>query len=164
MRERVRKSLLKKEGRGLTLSTFHSLGLNILKKHIDRLGFHMPFMLQTPGDLETILIDSLKQRKIDPKLFPPKLILSHISRLKNMGEDYKRSLENSDKEIDAIVLDIFDEYVKIGDMILFISFLFFIFSIFFGKTEKQSNYKVTIPFALVVCVAILYTISFDLLV
>ena len=113
MRERVRKSLIKKEGRGLTLSTFHSLGLNILKKYIDRLGFHMPFMLQTPGDLESLLIDSLKQRKIDPKLFPPKLILSHISRLKNMGADYKRSLETSGKEIDLIVLDIFDEYVQI---------------------------------------------------
>lgn len=73
----------------------------------------MPFMLQTPGDLESLLIDSLKQRKIDPKLFPPKLILSHISRLKNMGADYKRSLETSGKEIDLIVLDIFDEYVQI---------------------------------------------------
>ncbi|HMZ63727.1 MAG TPA: UvrD-helicase domain-containing protein, partial [Leptospiraceae bacterium] len=67
MKDRVRKLLNKKESRGLTLSTFHALGLNILKKFIDKLGYHNPFILQTPGDLEGIIQDLLKQRKIDTK-------------------------------------------------------------------------------------------------
>lgn len=112
MKDRVRKLLNKKESRGLTLSTFHALGLNILKKFIDKLGYHNPFILQTPGDLEGIIQDLLKQRKIDTKTFPPKLILSHISRIKNMGEEYKKSLEYSEKEVDHIALDVFPEYVE----------------------------------------------------
>lgn len=112
MKERVRKLLNKKETRGITLSTFHSLGLNMLKKHIEKLGYHNPFILQTPGDLESLISDLLKQRKIDPKEIQPKVILSGISRIKNMGESYKNSLEFSLKETDKIAFELFDEYTK----------------------------------------------------
>jgi DNA helicase-2/ATP-dependent DNA helicase PcrA len=77
--------LPKKKTRGLELSTFHSLGLKICKKFIDKLGYKIPFLLKTPSELELTISDLLKKYKINPKDVNLKMVLSHISLFKNTG-------------------------------------------------------------------------------
>jgi len=60
MRERVSALLPGKAGRGLTVSTFHSLGLNILRQEAHHLGYKPRFSLLDAADAQGILADILK--------------------------------------------------------------------------------------------------------
>jgi DNA helicase-2/ATP-dependent DNA helicase PcrA len=113
LRERVLSMVPRKELRGIVLSTFHSLGLQILKKDIEKLGYHKHFLLQTPSDIESILVDILKQKKIEFKEIPIPVIQSHISKLKNMGEKYKDYLESNPSESGMIALSIYEDYNQV---------------------------------------------------
>lgn len=67
MEERVRKMIPKQKLKGIVLSTFHSLGLNILKKHIALLGYKQPFLLMNQNDQEGFLTTLLIANKIELK-------------------------------------------------------------------------------------------------
>ncbi|MEM7184377.1 MAG: UvrD-helicase domain-containing protein [Spirochaetota bacterium] len=110
MAERVKKMVDKKKLRGIELSTFHALGLKILKRYIDRLGYKVPFNLQTPMDLEGVIADLLKAQKVDPKEVDPKLVLSVISRIKNSGDVYRSQLHTSEKEHEMVADAIYEDY------------------------------------------------------
>ena len=57
MKERVSQTLGKKESRGLKVSTFHTLGLNIIKKHVTTLGYKAGFSLFDDKDSYALLND-----------------------------------------------------------------------------------------------------------
>ncbi|MDT0596449.1 DNA helicase Rep [Glaciecola petra] len=57
MKERVSSTLGKKASRGLKVSTFHTLGLNIIKKHITTLGYKAGFSLFDDKDTFALLND-----------------------------------------------------------------------------------------------------------
>ncbi len=57
MRERVAKTLGKAEARGLTISTFHTLGLNMIKSHAADLGLKAGFSLFDERDASSLLKD-----------------------------------------------------------------------------------------------------------
>src|SRR5436190_11591856 len=92
MRERVTELIprapRKKEGRkadGPTISTFHSLGVRILRQHIEALGYKKNFVIydesEQLGAIRKILSHlSAKGEKIDAKQ-----VLGFISRFKNNG-------------------------------------------------------------------------------
>jgi ATP-dependent DNA helicase Rep len=60
MRERVAELLPGKQGRGLTVSTFHSLGLHILRHEARRIGYKPRFSVLDAADAQQILSDILK--------------------------------------------------------------------------------------------------------
>lgn len=84
MRERVHTLLGSKKSRGLSLLTFHSLGVRILKKEITRLGYHQNFSIYDQSDQISIVREALKHYH-DEKKFDQKEIQSKISFLKNAG-------------------------------------------------------------------------------
>lgn len=55
MKERVSQTLGKNEARGLTVSTFHTLGLGIIKKEIKTLGYKPNFSLLDDQDTSALL-------------------------------------------------------------------------------------------------------------
>jgi len=57
MKERVSQTLGKKSSRGLKVSTFHTLGLNIIKKHVTTLGYKAGFSLFDDKDSYALLND-----------------------------------------------------------------------------------------------------------
>jgi ATP-dependent DNA helicase Rep len=57
MKERVSQTLGKKASRGLKVSTFHTLGLNIIKKHVTTLGYKAGFSLFDDKDSLALLSD-----------------------------------------------------------------------------------------------------------
>ena len=59
MKERVGTLLKKGEGRGLTVSTFHNLGLNIIRKEHARLGYKPGFSIFDDGDIKALLTEVL---------------------------------------------------------------------------------------------------------
>ena len=57
MKERVGNLMTGKEGRGLTVSTFHNLGLNIIRKEVDALGYKPGFSIFDSQDVLALLKD-----------------------------------------------------------------------------------------------------------
>ncbi|WP_100644079.1 DNA helicase Rep [Alteromonas facilis] len=82
MRERVAQTLGKKEARGLMVSTFHTLGLNIIKKHVSQLGLKAGFSLFDDKDSIALLKD-LTDEVFDGDKDQLKLLQTCISNWKN---------------------------------------------------------------------------------
>ncbi|WP_349616470.1 DNA helicase Rep [Azotobacter salinestris] len=61
MKERVGTLLRGAEGKGLTVSTFHNLGLNIIRKEHARLGYKPGFSIFDEGDIKALLTDIMQK-------------------------------------------------------------------------------------------------------
>ena len=63
--------------------TFHAACCRILRRYIDHLGYDPRFTIYDTADSERVIKDILRERSLDEKSFPPRLILSlsliHIS-------------------------------------------------------------------------------------
>ena len=81
MLERTEHLLGKKKSSLLTLSTFHALGVRILRSEIQKLGYGRFFSIYDTSDQLSIIREALKKYKAD-KSFDRKMILSKISFLK----------------------------------------------------------------------------------
>ncbi|MGV3621109.1 MAG: ATP-dependent helicase [Archangium sp.] len=71
---------------GVTLSTFHAFGAEVLREHLHKLGFPKKFAIVDTGDQIALVRRAMKERQIDDKVFDPRKILTLISRAKNSGE------------------------------------------------------------------------------
>lgn len=110
MAERLRKMIPREKLKGIILSTFHSLGLKILKEHITKLGYHETFLLFNSGDQESFVSELLKIKKLDPKKIPPKEILRRISYYKNtLGTAKNQSLDVMD-EFNVVAQELYPLY------------------------------------------------------
>jgi ATP-dependent DNA helicase Rep len=66
MKERVGTMLKGREGYGLTVSTFHTLGLNIIRGELKALGYKSGFSLFDPEDAKALLRDLMnKDAQVD---------------------------------------------------------------------------------------------------
>ncbi|MBU0654593.1 MAG: DNA helicase Rep [Gammaproteobacteria bacterium] len=65
MRERASKLLSKEESKGLTVSTFHTLGLNIIKREAKRLGYKNNFSILDAQDSGAILKELAHKQEIE---------------------------------------------------------------------------------------------------
>lgn len=92
--------MLGEDGNSVWAMTFHAACCRILRREIDRLGYHSDFTIYDTSDSEKIMKEVLKAKNLDEKSFPPKMLLNAISRAKErliMPEDYAFSeLSNSD--------------------------------------------------------------------
>ena len=61
MKERVGTLLKGSEARGLTVSTFHNLGMNIIRKEYARLGYKPGFSIFDDGDIKALLSDIMQK-------------------------------------------------------------------------------------------------------
>ncbi|MCF2949283.1 DNA helicase Rep [Paraglaciecola aquimarina] len=101
MKERVGQTLGKKEARGLKVSTFHTLGLNIIKSEVKALGIKPGFSLFDDKDSMSLLKD-LTEVELDGDKELLSVLQSRISNWKNdliLPEHLKgQSLSASDAE------------------------------------------------------------------
>lgn len=82
MRERVRKLLSKEAGEGLHISTFHSLGLRIIREETETLGYKRNFSILDSDDCTNIVRDILRSDTSGDKTLPDK-VRWQISSWKN---------------------------------------------------------------------------------
>ncbi|MEC8918968.1 DNA helicase Rep [Salinicola sp. MIT1003] len=82
MKERVGQMLKGREGHGLTVSTFHNLGLNIIRRELKTLGFRPGFSLFDPEDAKALLRD-LMQKEADTDAEQINAVQNRISQWKN---------------------------------------------------------------------------------
>lgn len=113
MKERVSK-LLGVGGDDVWVSTFHALGVRILRRDIDKLGYNRAFSITDSGEQKTLVKRILKDLDLDPKKNDPRAILGAISNAKNnlqTPRDYKKTHSTSNP-FEEVVGNVYAEYQK----------------------------------------------------
>jgi DNA helicase-2/ATP-dependent DNA helicase PcrA len=100
MRERVLNEIKKyasEQDQIPFVSTFHSLGVFIIKENARILGLNKYFSILDEGDASSIIKDILKELDLDPKQYDPKKIKGVISREKGKFMDLEDYVGESNK-------------------------------------------------------------------
>ena len=113
MRERV-DDLIGFGAESVWISTFHSMCVRILRRHIDLLGYESSFTIYDTDDQKTLMKDVCKYLKIDTKELREREILSEISSAKN---ELITPLQYREENIGVSfrskrIADAYDEYQK----------------------------------------------------
>jgi len=84
MKERVEK-LLGPVAKDVSIGTFHSIGVRILRRDIGHLARSRGFVIYDDGDTLGVIKDVLKAEGLDPKVHDPRRIRWQIDQWKNAG-------------------------------------------------------------------------------
>lgn len=81
VRERV-DDLIGYGSESVWVSTFHSLCVRILRRHIERIGFASNFTIYDTDDQKRLIKEVTKQLQLDPKMYPERTLMSAIAKAK----------------------------------------------------------------------------------
>ena len=112
MRERVDK-IVGFGSESIWVSTFHSMCVRILRRHIDRLGYDTNFTIYDTDDQKTLMKDVCKMLQIDTKVYKERMFLGEISSAKNelvTPEEYE--LNAAGDYVKGKVAKVYKEYEK----------------------------------------------------
>ncbi len=111
MRERVEKLLIGKNYNSNPLiSTFHALGVYILKENAQRIGLTKHFAIADETYALSIIKDILKELDLDPKQYEPRKIKSIISRSKGDFITQSVFMERVSSNFQELVAKIWKRY------------------------------------------------------
>ncbi|BCS54285.1 ATP-dependent helicase [Geobacter sp. SVR] len=112
MRERVA-AMAGKVAEGIVISTFHSLGVRILRREIRSLGFKPNFSIYSSSDQAGVLRQAMRDRDIDPKQIEPDQILWKISGLKNRLIGPQEFKPESSDRVDLATAAVYPRYQEL---------------------------------------------------
>ena len=113
MRERINTEIEKNAKGQNTLpfvSTFHSLGVYIIKENARILGLTKYFTILDDGDTNTLIKDAIKEIGLDPKQYDPRKLKNLISREKGKFTNIKDYTENANDYLSKIVAQVWNIY------------------------------------------------------
>ncbi|NTU42582.1 MAG: UvrD-helicase domain-containing protein, partial [Nitrospirales bacterium] len=111
MKERV-SSILGSAGKGVAISTFHSLCLNILRREIERLGYRKDFTIYDTSDQLSLLRSILTDVTFVDKSFKVDSILERISRSKNAMAIAETAPSAKTKELEEVSEYLYPKYLE----------------------------------------------------
>jgi len=111
MKERVGNLMTGKEGRGLTVSTFHNLGLNIIRKEVNALGYKPGFSIFDSQDVLALLKD-LTHKEFEAAEDACEPIQHLISNWKNDLISPARAMAGANGPEQALAARVYESYQK----------------------------------------------------
>ncbi|CCN33141.1 ATP-dependent DNA helicase rep [Vibrio nigripulchritudo SO65] len=111
MKERVGQTLGKQESKGLMVSTFHTLGLNIIRREYKALGLKAGFSLFDDQD-QMALLKELTEKELDGDKDLLRSLLSHISNWKNDMWSPAQAIERARGEQEKLFGHCFEMYQR----------------------------------------------------
>ena len=90
--------------------TFHSACCRILRRYIDRCGYTSSFTIYDAADSERLMKEILRDMGLDDKTFPPRYVLSIISRQKDRLISPEQMAEESRSASDYRIVQIAKAY------------------------------------------------------
>ncbi|NUY57029.1 DNA helicase Rep [Salinivibrio sp. EAGSL] len=111
MKERVAQSLGKQESRGLMVSTFHTLGLNIIRREYKTLGLKAGFSLFDDQD-QLALLKALTEEELDNDKDLLRQLVHTISNWKNAMLGPDEALAQAQGERDQLFAACYARYQK----------------------------------------------------
>ena len=112
MRDRV-DQLVGFGSESIWVSTFHSMCVRILRRHIELLGYDTNFTIYDTDDQKTLMIDVCKLLEIDTKRFRERALMSAVSQAKNeliTPEEFR--LNAGGDFAQRKIADVYEEYEK----------------------------------------------------
>ena len=109
MKQRVSGLLKGRDSRGLSVSTFHTLGLNIIRREHKPLGYKPGFSILDAQDGTTLLRELLRKKRLDEERVAASL-QSQISAWKNALVPPVRALSQAGDEADAAAARLYADY------------------------------------------------------
>ena len=109
MKERI-VHLVGEKSKSIWIGTFHSICVRLLREYGTKIGIDRDFLIYDDNDQVTIIRDCLNELNLDDKRYPPRAMLSHISRAKDKlirPENYLLHFKGFYEEIVAKVYDLY---------------------------------------------------------
>ncbi|MBD8513406.1 DNA helicase Rep [Photobacterium sp. WH77] len=111
MKERVGQTLGRQEAKGLMVSTFHTLGLNIIRREYKVLGLKASFSLFDDQD-QMALLKELTEDQLDGDKDLLKMLLSSISNWKNAMMSPAQAKVHAQSERDQLFAHCYELYQR----------------------------------------------------
>ena len=108
MKEREIK-LIGNDAKSIQISTFHSLGLRLIKENYARLGYKSNFVILDSDDTLTVVKKIMKDLDLNPKFYNAKDIRNKISSAKNELMDPEKYAK---VEFDNNIIQVYRKYNK----------------------------------------------------
>ncbi len=144
MRERV--NALIEEGENVWISTFHSLCVRILRRHIEKASFKINrnFTICDAEEAERLIHKQMKKLNIDEKNVPLNMVMSSISSFKDklISPEYAFSMSNSTRtKLVANVYALYQKGLESSNCLDFDDIIFLTVELFKKKPEVLSYYQ-----------------------
>jgi len=110
MKERVEHLVGRKESKGIVLSTFHSLGVRVLKRDIERLGYKKNFSIYSTADQVGLVRQIVREVNTDSRKYDAESIIWRISGAKNKLIPPGRYAPNPLDDIDMMAALVYPRY------------------------------------------------------
>jgi len=94
------------------VSTFHALGVHIIKENSSLIGLSRHFTIYDRNDSKRAVKNAIEELELDPKRFEPGAILNAISREKGDGVTLASYRERAKEFYQKIVLSVWEKYEK----------------------------------------------------
>lgn len=98
---------------GIVISTFHSLGVRILRRDIRALGFKPNFSIYSTSDQAGVIRQAMRERDIDTKKTDPDQVLWKISGLKNRLITPQQFVPDKDNQLDLTTSLVYPRYQEL---------------------------------------------------
>ncbi len=101
LKERL-ENMLGEHSQGIVAATFHSACLRILRVEIEKLGYKSNFTIYDSDDMLRVVKSCLSDLDLSDKMFPPRVMLSEISRQKDSMiscEEYEKSAQGDYRKL-----------------------------------------------------------------
>ena len=109
MRDRIY-AQIGSEAKKLTVSTFHSFGLKLIRDNVERLGYDRNFVIMDSDDSLTVVKKIIKDMGYDPKIYNPKAIRNKISSCKNEMMSAKAYERLAVSDYEKVVKEVYEKY------------------------------------------------------
>ena len=94
----------------LTVSTFHSFGLKLLRENYERLGYDKNFVIMDSDDSLTVVKKIIKDMGYDPKIYNPKAIRNKISSCKNEMISPQMYERFTVSDYEKVIKEVYEKY------------------------------------------------------
>jgi len=109
MKERI-VSMLGPKAYSIQISTFHALGVLIMKENYEKADYKPNFTILDSDDSLTLIKKIIKDLNLDPKAYNPKAVRNQISGAKNSLLTAKEYEKYATTEFEQVVLRVYEKY------------------------------------------------------
>ena len=151
MKERVGQTLGKQESKGLMVSTFHTLGLNIIKREHKHLGLKSGFSLFDDQD-QLALLKELTETQLDGDKDLLRQLLSAISNWKNdllTPEQAKAYAQGEQQQLFAFCFEMYQKQMRAYNALDFDDLILLPVLLLRGNEEARTRWQNRIRYLLV---------------
>ncbi|GAK85447.1 ATP-dependent DNA helicase Rep [Vibrio ponticus] len=151
MKERVGQTLGKQESKGLMVSTFHTLGLNIIKREHKHLGLKSGFSLFDDQD-QLALLKELTEKQLDGDKDLLRQLMSAISNWKNdmlSPDEAKARAQGEQQQLFAFCFEMYQKQMRAYNALDFDDLILMPVLLLRGNAEVRERWQNKIRYLLV---------------